>query len=49
MLRRKIYYFLIPLLFLAVYLILKYQLPGYSGQFIFLVILFLQISICGLP
>ncbi|HHL57524.1 MAG TPA: metallophosphoesterase [Bacteroidetes bacterium] len=41
MLRRKIYYFLIPLLFLAVYLILKYQLPGYSGQFIFLVILFL--------
>ena len=41
MLQRKIYYFLIPLLLLAFYLILRFQLPGYSGQFVFIVILFL--------
>jgi hypothetical protein len=41
MLRRKIYYFLIVLLLLASYLLLHYSMPGYSGQFVFVVILLL--------
>jgi predicted MPP superfamily phosphohydrolase len=41
MLRRKIYYFLIILLLLASYLLLHYSMPGYSGQFVFVVLLLL--------
>ncbi len=41
MLRRKIYYVLIPFLLLAAYLVLHFRMPGYSSQYVFIVILFL--------
>ena len=38
--QRKLNYFLIPLLLVIGYLILSFKLPKYSGQYIFMVLLF---------
>ncbi|PLW99332.1 MAG: hypothetical protein C0591_02965 [Marinilabiliales bacterium] len=40
MMQRKLNYFLIPLLLVIGYLILSFKLPKYSGQYIFMVLLF---------